>query len=631
MSAIIGRMNFDGTKIDEAEFRRAWQKLRSYGADNNATAIQQSAAVGFHFLEVNPSVESTGVFGSFDSTLVVADAILDNRPELLRLLGRELDSSCSNAEIIHNCFVRWGEECVDRLEGDFAFVCIQRSGQRIFLARDHIGARPLYWTKQNGVFLFATSVEAIVAFDQSSWKLNEAVISEYLAHASTSDPLFRNIHAVPPGGFVAITGRNTVINQWWDPTTISTDKLITEEDAVAECRRLLEKAIAARVDTTYPVASHISGGLDSTGITILASRILRSQGRELTRAYAWAPEVSQSHPVQHTHDERLLINDLSKSEALAVRYGVATSRSFLRFLKRPIEFERDADLVDELTVLDQAHEDSIRILLSGWGGDEAFSSHGHGYFGFLVLKLKLRSAKAFARACRWALKRPSDLISIFWNQVLHPLLPDRFYHSLAPWQKWRRRFSLISPSLNSQHKKRISRFYRFYRLKLNPADNLKRLVLSGYVSKRMETWSTWSAEQGIQYRYPLLDRRLLEFLFSLPAEYLFLGNKPRGLAKEVLKDCKSAKTHKRDYANEKLRNQIISDTWNEIAKDINEGKYDQDCPWIDTTKFRIRGSAPIRSSDSNYHNEFLSIVVAARAYRLYFKSASMGWLDQIPD
>jgi asparagine synthase (glutamine-hydrolysing) len=143
---------------------------------------------------------------------------------------------------------------------------------------------------------------------------------------------------------------------------------------------------------------------------------------------------------------------------------------------------------------------------------------------------------------------------------------------------------------------------------------------------RMETWAAWSAPYGFQYRFPLTDRRLLEFLFKLPPEQLFLDSKPRGLALAVLADCIPPSASKQDLANQRLRRDTRNQAWAAIAKEASGGGFDDDCPWIDRNSFLTHASSPLDQSRPENIIAFGEVFPAVQMWHLYRRATRNGWV-----
>jgi asparagine synthase (glutamine-hydrolysing) len=627
MSAIFGQVQFDGAAIAADSFIASFAKLQSYGPDLSQHWIEGPIAAGRHLLRVAPSADHERPPTLIDGAVIVADAILDNRAELALALGLSSAqlAAASDTDLIRDSFLRWGESCVDHLIGDFAFAAIRPDRREVFLARDHIGARPLFWALRDRTFLFGSAIAGIVAFREWSWPIDERMVAEFLFSPITpvSKPFFRDVQAVPAGSSVSVHGGRVSTSRWWRPSASPSRDFKSKTDAAAACRTLLERAISDRTNTAGRIGAHFSGGIDSTGVAVIGARALRASGRSLVRGYAWSPSISEQYPADHPKDERGSIQQLADAEGVPIAFGVADGDNFLAFTQRPMEFDGDADLADEIPVLRAAGADGLRVMLSGWGGDEVFSAHGRGYLAALALKGRFARWKNFAHAYAPSLWRV--LLPLLWRELVQPILPGPLYQLTSPYRHYIAQASFISNTLLQQNADLIEKRRASIKFGPDPNKNLLRHFTAGHITMRMESWAAWSAPSGFQYRYPLTDRRLIEFLFTLPPEHLFMNDQPRGLARAALTDCIPPTAGKEDIANERMRRDTRDAAWRMLAQQVVAGAFADDCPWLDMKAFRAQAMAPTDQSTPHDILLFAQISAAARIYHLYRRAVLNGW------
>ena len=628
MSAIIGRVEYGDRHITPESFDGAAGLIKIYGPDQYFTYIESRIAIGSATLGVSRPPPQRAARPAQCNILVTADSIIDNRTELGRSLGlssRETDA-ISDAEIISACYDRWGEDCPNHIDGDFAFACINRTTREVFLARDHIGSRPLYWALRDRSFFFSTSIEAIVSFREFDWSIDESTVAEFLCNPSepVSKPFFAEIQSLSPGSSMMFSGNHPKEKTWWSPSVQRRNTNGSSADAINEARELLERAVAVRCKSIRPVGSHFSGGIDSSAITLLADRSLKAAGNKLTGAYAWAPPNSPEYPLRDQHDERLVINRLAQQYGLNVRYGSLSGDVLAAFQKRALEFENETDLADELPIASRAKADGIGVMLSGWGGDEAFSSHGFGYVGHLAYSGKLKQAVRFIRSSNVNLKSRRAIASLIWGELIHPVLPDKIYHFLGQDETVKPQ-ALIAPELVARTSRTRRKNNNPLKFGINPNRNMLRHLRWGHITRRMESWAVLSAENGFQYRYPLTDRRLLEFLLSLPPSRLYHNDEPRGLAKAATEDMLPRDVGKTDYMNEALRRDARFGAWKAIANEMISGGFSDKCPWIDQSTYTSFASNPEPQIGRESLLKVISVLTATRVWELHRRARKNNW------
>jgi len=262
----------------------------------------------------------------------VADARLDNRAELadaFGLAGPER-GGVEDCELILRAYERWGEDCPQRLLGDYAFAVWDAGQRSLFCARDAVGARPLYYSPGPGRrFVFASDIDAALAAPGVEDDLDEAFVARYLsaANPAASATFFRAVRSLPPGHSIAVNGRAERIRRWWRPEDAPDIRLGSDE---AYRRAFLEhyrRAVRDRLDDTGEVGAHLSGGLDSSSIAVLAARELRPSGRRL-HALCWHPPPNDSQTEEEAAEYRL-IESVCAQEGLEPRYHAVSMEHVL--------------------------------------------------------------------------------------------------------------------------------------------------------------------------------------------------------------------------------------------------------------------------------------------------------------
>lgn len=630
MSGILGRFELDHQSTDEPMFQAALRKHPQSNIGSRHHRIATSAIVGYQSSGFEKHASIRTISALDNDQVVVADAILDNRDALADGLNlpTEFRGSVTNAELIRLSFKKWGQGCLERLEGDFAFAVVDVRARKIFLARDHIGTRPLYWAHRDHSFIFGSSIESIVRFDDFRWTIDEAIVAEFLACRSIplSKPFFSEIHAVPPGGFLEFYDGAANADRWWNPSAVPDKIVLGRADVISKCLALLDHAINVRGRSEKSVGSHFSGGVDSTIVTAIAARNLKIRGARLTRAYSWSPPISDTHPIVKTYDEREFAQSVADSEGFSVFFGAGKTDGFLDLINRPMEFEGPSGLIDEFPILEAARKDQLHTMLSGWGADEVFSAHGMGYIPHLLFTGKLGAAKRWAQQRYGSLKKISNVSTLIWQEVIYPFLPTAIYYWLHPIRRTGRENNFPSKPLRTRYKKRNRRRHPIIKFGVNPNENLKRHLLFGHTTARMESWAAWSAPFGFQYRYPMTDKAILEFLLTLQPDHIFMGNQPRGLAKTLLSELQLEGASKQDPVNEQHRADSRFAAWTAIAKSVENGDYSDDCPWIDKDAFLVEASTPRDQTELENINLFIGVCTAARTWALYRRAKASGWV-----
>ena len=456
---------------------------------------------------------------------LAADARLDDREALRGALScREAD--VADGELILRAYRRWGRDCPSHLLGDYAFALWDARRHTLFCARDHIGAKPFYYARTGERLVFASAVPAVLAAPGVSGRLDEALVAAHLTRiwcSPTTRTFFAAVRKLPPGHALTATGEGRLrVERHWRPENAPKVRPASADACAEECLDLCTKAVRDRLRGPGPVATHLSGGLDSSGVTALAARELRRQGRVPPPAFTWLPALGGRVPKAEHALEYALVDAVAQQEGLSTLHCAPSSDDMLAMLRRDGALPGVQANPNEEAVQRRAEELGVRVLLSGWGGDEGVSFSGFwGYPEQLLLTGRWLRLLAHARSRD---SRPLKYLASMALRLAHPSL----HRDVSRWRRGKapdRRRWLIAPAFRREVKP--------LRLGTFRAIGARRtqlwLLRDGHLSEHMEGWAASGARRGIEYRYPLLDRRLLEFVLGLPPEQFRHGKRGRWL------------------------------------------------------------------------------------------------------
>ena len=475
------------------------------------------------------------------SCTVVADARLDDRDTLCAALDvpQPARAAISDQALILRAWRRWGGACPNHLLGDYAFAVWDTQTRTLFCARDHIGCRPFYYALTSAHFVFASTVEAVLAAPGVSDEPDERMIASYLSQLSTNrgpHTFFRMVRKLLPGHTCTIAAAGSSsspmrLERYWHPERTPKAAPAGDDEYAAELLRLITRAVKDRL-RGGPVGVHLSGGLDSSGIAVLAARKLRRAGGAAPPAFSWLRPRGDEPPAPRYAPEYAKIDQVAAQEGLRVRHCQTVSpddlvASFRHHtdLRFPVK-----DVVEE-NVLRSAAQQGLSVLLSGLGGDEGVSFNGRGYYTHLLMRGRWGRLAAECRAGE------KDWMRVMARCLLELVDPCLFGYLAAKRRKgWMSPFPdgywLISPAFAGRVRPLPDdRNFR----ELDVARYQRLLWRHGSFVTLMEHNAVNGRVHGIEYRYPLLDRRLLEFALSLPREQFRRGRHDRWVMRRALR------------------------------------------------------------------------------------------------
>ena len=279
------------------------------------------------------------------------------------------------------------------------------------------------------------------------------------------------------------------------------------------------------METEASVGVHFSGGLDSSSIAVLAARKLRLEGRPVPSLYSWQPSPKGNLRSSSEHDA---VETICRNEGLSMQYCPANAKDILTVLAKDPAIEPiETTLYVETTVQNAAAENGETLLLSGWGGDESLSYGTHGaYHADLLLRGRWR--RLYKELGFYG--SPSRLFAM---EALVLLFRDRAEGmkkiSERSFRALVRPESLVAPAYAGRSKL-VAKPHR----QTNPKRTLFWLWKKGKLAERMESWHASGTSKGISYAYPMLDRRLMEFVAGLPPEQFIRGKWRRWIMRNAM-------------------------------------------------------------------------------------------------
>jgi asparagine synthase (glutamine-hydrolysing) len=416
--------------------------------------------------------------------------------------------------------------------GDFAFAHWDDGGRRLTCGRDVFGIRPLYYAYEPGrFFAFASLPCAIHGAGIVPRRADRGAIVRWLATSGAAhETLIQGILRLPPAHFLVLEGGTLTVQRYWriDRAAIGTNP-IESAAAAAKMRRLMDQAVRCRLPAGGQVGAHLSGGLDSSAVAVLAARGLREEGRTL-RAWSFLDRPRNDIALE---DERPFVEAVLEQEPGIDWSPVGGATDWLAGGRDYDDYAALAGEDDpEHRVCADAAAKGVSLILSGWGGDEAASFNGRaaiaeqligGQFGAAMQELR-----AFAR------ERGLPLSRAIRNEVTAYLIPDRlrnFARSLTGRQT--RRWSALA-GLSDAALAALEGAAQPLTMSADARENRASLITGTHIADRAESWAATGARYGVAFAFPLLDRRVVEFALSLPSAMFLQAGRRRQVFRQAM-------------------------------------------------------------------------------------------------
>ena len=472
--------------------------------------------------------------------VTAAAARLDDRDALCDALGvpRPERAGLADAELILRAWARWGRQCPSHLLGDYAFAVWDAGRHTLYCVRDPVGVRPLYYAETRHGLVFASTVEAVLAAPEVPRALNEAAVAEHLGSQglrSNTRTFYEAVRKVPSGSMLTVEVEEggeegkprrmrTRITRYWHLEDTPALPPASDDAYAEEFLDLYARAVRERL-RGGPVGVHLSGGLDCSSIAVLAARELRRMAAPPPIAFSWQPPREDVLPCSACAHEYALIDAVCEREDLQVLHCPPQPEDVLQVLRSDGTLPGVHVHMNEEPVQRCAAEKGVRVMLSGWGGDEGVSHNSAGYLQDLLLGRQWRKLAAECRA-------QDATATWFLGTIVLPLAFPRLASGVHRWRRGKRfrRDWLMDPTFA----RRVKRPAAAGRGKIGLRNDQLERIRDGRVTGRIEGWAASGARRGIEYRYPLLDRRVVEFALGLLPEQFRRGRWGRWLMRYAL-------------------------------------------------------------------------------------------------
>ncbi len=462
--------------------------------------------------------------------------------------GRHLRSH-GDTEVILNAYAEWGEECVHRFRGMFAFIIWDVHRQRLFAARDRLGIKPLYWSESDAGLLLASELKAVLSSGMVPSSLDFHALHHFLTFYAVPPPrtILQGVQALLPGHCLTWERGKVTVRQYWDvPTVENGDLMSVGDDAIEirrELRRLLEESIRLRMISDVPVGAFLSGGVDSSAVVALMARLsgkrlqtfsigFHAEGKRIDER-RFAEIVARCYETEH--------NEV----VISGRDVAAQLPDFVRAMDQPTGDGLNTYMVSRATAR------HVKVALSGLGGDELFAGYRqYRYllqaerFGRLWQRLPgagKAAARTAARQLAWISGRAAVAEVPGWLEAgfLSRYVRTRTLFSEAgKYALYREELAAfqdrVAPSIELMHPYLVES-------ERDPIVRVTRLELKSYLAHMLlRDTDAMSMAHSLEVRVPLIDYKLVEFATRIPAS-LKLTHSPigvlQGRTKRVLTDA----------------------------------------------------------------------------------------------
>ncbi|MGV8056432.1 MAG: asparagine synthase (glutamine-hydrolyzing) [Smithellaceae bacterium] len=521
--------------VDDDLMIAATNEMSHRGPDDWGTYIDGHVGLGHRRLSIIDLASGHQPMHNEDGRItIVYNGEIYNHTETRELLvtkGHRFHTH-SDTEVIIHAYEEWGTQAVTRFNGMFAFLLWDSTHQTMWIVRDRLGIKPLYYVETDKAVIFASEIKALLKTGLVKAVINERVLDAFftLGYVPGPETMFKNIYKVLPGHYHVMKDGGQSIYSYWDFNTIEPLD-VPFGKALQEAGDLLMDSVKIRMMSDVPLGVFLSGGLDSSAIAAFMGQVTPDPIKTFTVGYSACPSVSEE-------DYARIVADKLKTDHQVFHLEAENFFSSLHTLLHYSEEPLVEPAAIALYHLARLAKEKATVMLSGEGSDEVFGGY-HIYSHMLFIeKWQRRIPSIFQQFCR--------IVSQALGRVKYSKAVDWFG---APLEQ---RFQGTSAQLTPTIKKRfytqdffdrrgayLDDCFAHHFQKVQHRDDCLGKIL--YVDTK--TWlvdnlllkaDKMTMAAGVELRVPFLDYRLVEFLWSLPEHFKITGNKGKVLLKQVI-------------------------------------------------------------------------------------------------
>ncbi len=527
MSLLFGYWNYNSCASLTNTLRDMYKGVEVFPHDKYQLHEQNPVGIGclLHHNTPESVLENQPIYLPDKQILFAAQGRLNNREKLAISLGIKAIEQSSDGYLLSQAFQQFGKDCVQHLRGDWSFALYDQRAEELFIARDHLGYTTLFYMQDDSGFYFSSNIKSLLALPHYKKELNELHFVQHLTlwneTQNSGSTYYKNIFCLPPAHTLTVKNKKITVEKYWNPSSIALRHYKNKQDYANEMLELMNASVRSCLRSYRPVASMLSGGLDSSTVSYLAAEQLKAQNIPLT-TFSHTPLFSEELKNDWLNTQRVLdetpfimqtaeasgnINaQLLQSADYSIIDGV---KDFIHICNAPAHGA--ANLYWLLDIYKTAASKGFGTLLSGEGGNGTISFSG--FDDQLPFNFS-----------RFAL-HPYLFVR---NQVIKPIAKTYFSKRLYKRNKMHNTHLELLSQMHIQ-----SAILEQYGIIKDIVDNKKELYqLSENLQKRKALFIDLYKVRsifgvacgqyfGLELRDPTTDVDLIEYFFSLPNEVFF--------------------------------------------------------------------------------------------------------------
>lgn len=528
MCGINGIFSFKSALADAYQsITKMNDSIAHRGPDSEGIFEKDNIILGHRRLSIIDisTISNQPLFGLENRYVLVFNGEIYNYKELKTKINFPYKTN-SDSEIIIAAYHKWGYECVNHFNGMFAFAIWDNLEKKLFIARDRVGIKPLYFYNDNDLFIFSSQIKGILSSEKVDIKLNTKQLSNFLKFQTiyTPDTILENINLLEAGSTLTINKSGIKKNKYWELNS-SSNNLSTQKytEITTNIRDLLTNAVEKRMVADVPFGAFLSGGIDSSLMVALMAQTstqpintfnINFAEKEYSEA-KYAEKIAKKYNTNH-HEINLTPTDLLDDIETALNYMDSPS----------------ADGINTYVVSKHTRKHNIKMAISGLGGDELFA--GYPQFKQMYALNKIRFFDNIPITIRSSIARIiSKSTSKAEIEKIANWLTSKKWDINNLYPTFRQQLSDIEVEklLNKPIIQNISYFDKSTML-----NNMSVNEINTYLQHiLLRDSDQMSMASSLEVRVPFMDHELIEYVLSIPDKYKY-PSKPKKLLIESFPD-----------------------------------------------------------------------------------------------
>ena len=554
MCGFIGLLN-KKNKIETLSFTKMRDSIAHRGPDDKGLYLDNNLGLGFRRLSIIDLKSGHQPMSTVDDRYtIVFNGEIYNYVELRNDLIKQgvTFQTSSDTEVILQLFAQKGKDCLHLLNGMFAFAIWDKHKRELFFARDRFGIKPFYYYHDEERFIFGSEIKAIIADSSIKREANYKAIYDYLSFMYIPDnkTFFKGIFKLLPGYCGTISNASELkIEQYWDIQFKETDK--TEEEYIAELRDLIEDAVKIHLRSDVPVGCHLSGGLDSSTVTILSAKNLKQKIKTFSGKFA----------ENEFYDETKYAKLVAREADAEYLENVPNQEWFENVLPK-IMWHMDEPcvgpgIIPQFSVCQLAAE-NVKVALGGQGGDEIFGGYPRYFLAYEAFIKSNKSDNIIQHTNKTKISRLiNKLVFIKGYANQHGIkttlkkviqakkreigLNTNSFNDI--WRNYSASFKFQEMSLLTDQFQSFVKDYdanavfNQYINQCETTDIFNKMLyhdIKAYLPGLLQVEDRMSMAVSLESRVPLLDYRIVEYAASIPSQIKVKGLEPKYIFKKAI-------------------------------------------------------------------------------------------------